>query len=70
MLVDFSLHIFPVYCNFFQFLFDTVFLSTVTPDRASLAKTESLQIQGACLLHTELEMWANAQPDGRPVEYR
>jgi len=22
------------------------------------------------LSHTQLEMWANAQPDGRPAEYR
>ena len=26
--------------------------------------------KGIRAIHTQLEMWANAQPDGRPAEYR
>jgi len=44
--------------------------SEITPSVLLLANIFTVKLQTSIFVHKKLEMWANAQRDGRPVEYR
>jgi len=44
--------------------------SEITPSVLLLANIFTVKLQTPIFMHKKLEMWANAQRDGRPAEYR